>query len=72
MIRYLLPALLLSALPAYAQDAPVPARVGAAKMTLPTWSAQVNGDAMSTLIDASKKYGVLKGDVDADTFVNLG
>ena len=44
----------------------------AAKMALPTWGAEVNGDAMTTLIEASKKYGVLKGDVDADTFVNLG
>jgi NitT/TauT family transport system substrate-binding protein len=42
------------------------------KMALPTWSAEVNADAMSTLVEASKKYGVLKGDVDVDTFVNLG
>jgi putative membrane-bound dehydrogenase-like protein len=36
MRQCLLPALLITALPAYAQDAPVPARVAAAKMTLPT------------------------------------
>ncbi|MDA0182914.1 ABC transporter substrate-binding protein [Solirubrobacter phytolaccae] len=42
------------------------------KMALPTWSAEVNGDAMATLVEASKKYGVLKGDVDVDRFVNLG
>ena len=28
--------------------------------------------AMNTLVELSKKYGVLKGDVDADPFVNLG
>jgi NitT/TauT family transport system substrate-binding protein len=44
----------------------------AGKMALPTWSSTVNGDAMSSLIDLSKKYGVLKGDVDTGTFVNLG
>jgi len=27
---------------------------------------------MSSLVDLSKKYGVLKGDVDVGTFVNLG
>jgi len=44
----------------------------AAKMALPTWGAEVNADAMDTLIEASKKYGVLKGDVDPDPFVNFG
>jgi NitT/TauT family transport system substrate-binding protein len=43
----------------------------AEKMTLPKWSAEVNADAMNTLVELSKKYGVLKGDVDVDTFVNL-
>jgi NitT/TauT family transport system substrate-binding protein len=42
------------------------------KMALPTWSADVNGEAMSSLVDLSKKYGVLKGDVDVDSFVELG
>ena len=41
-------------------------------MALPTWSSEVNDDAMGTLVELSKKYGVLKGDVDVDTFVNLG
>jgi NitT/TauT family transport system substrate-binding protein len=44
----------------------------AAKMTLPTWSADVNESAMNTLVELSKKYGVVKGDVDVDAFVNLG
>jgi NitT/TauT family transport system substrate-binding protein len=43
----------------------------AQKMTLPTWSAQVNEEAMRTLVDLSKKYGVLKGDVDIEPFVNF-
>jgi NitT/TauT family transport system substrate-binding protein len=47
-------------------------QAAAAKMMLPTWSAKVNGGAMSSLVDASKKYGVLTGSVDTDTFVNLG
>jgi NitT/TauT family transport system substrate-binding protein len=44
----------------------------AKKMTLPTWSPEVNAEAMDTLVELSKKYGVLKGDVDVDTFVNFG
>jgi NitT/TauT family transport system substrate-binding protein len=44
----------------------------AEKMALPTWSSQVNGDAMTTLVELSKKYGVLKGDVDTAPFVNFG
>jgi NitT/TauT family transport system substrate-binding protein len=44
----------------------------AEKMVLPTWGSTVNGDAMNTLVEASKKYGVLKGDVDVSTFVELG
>jgi NitT/TauT family transport system substrate-binding protein len=47
-------------------------QAAADKMSLPTWSSKVNGGAMGTLVDLSKKYGVLKGDVDVDTFVNLG
>jgi NitT/TauT family transport system substrate-binding protein len=44
----------------------------AAKMTLPAWTTEVNGDAMKTLVELSKKYGVLKGDVDVQAFVDLG
>jgi len=42
------------------------------KMALPTWSSTVDEAAMQTLVDLSKKYGVLKGDVDIDPFVNFG
>ena len=41
-------------------------QAAADKMALPTWSSEVNGDAMGTLVELSKKYGVLKGDVDVD------
>jgi NitT/TauT family transport system substrate-binding protein len=41
-------------------------------MTLPTWTTEVNADAMETLVELSQKYGVLEGDVDVDAFVNLG
>ena len=47
-------------------------QAAADKMALPTWSAEVNGDAMSSLVELSKKYGVLKGDVDIDSYVELG
>ena len=47
-------------------------QAAADKMALPTWSSTVNDTAMSSLVDLSKKYGVLKGDVDVGTFVNLG
>jgi NitT/TauT family transport system substrate-binding protein len=47
-------------------------QAAAEKMALPTWSSKVNDTAMSSLVDLSKKYGVLKGDVDVDTFVDLG
>ena len=43
----------------------------AEKMALPTWSTEVDGEAMNTLVELSKKYGVLKGDVDVDAFVEL-
>jgi len=42
------------------------------KMSLPTWSSKVNDGAMSTLVDLSKKYSVLKGDVDVQPFINFG
>ena len=42
------------------------------KMTLPTWKTEVNAEAMNTLVELSKKYGVLTGDVDVDKFVNFG
>ncbi len=41
------------------------------KMALPTWGAEVDEQAMSTLVELSKKYGILKGDVDIDPFVNF-
>ena len=41
-------------------------------MTLPAWSTEVNAEAMSTLVELSEKYGVLEGDVDVQTFVDLG
>ena len=44
----------------------------AEKMSLPTWNSEVNADAMGTLVELSKKYGVLKGDVDTEPFVNFG
>ena len=47
-------------------------QAAADKMALPTWSSKVNDTAMGSLIDLSKKYGVLKGDVDVDAFVDLG
>jgi NitT/TauT family transport system substrate-binding protein len=43
----------------------------AEKMTLPAWSTEVDAEAMNTLVELSKKYGVLKGDVDVDAFVNF-
>jgi len=47
-------------------------QTAAAKMTLPTWSSTVNGTAMTSLVDLSKKYGVLNGNVDVNGFVDLG
>jgi NitT/TauT family transport system substrate-binding protein len=47
-------------------------QAAADKMALPTWSSDVNSGAMSMLVDLSKKYGVLKGDVDVDGFVDFG
>ena len=47
-------------------------QAAADKMALPTWSSTVDEQAMQTLVDLSKKYGVLKGDVDIDPFVNFG
>ena len=44
----------------------------AEKMTLPAWSTEVDAEAMNTLVELSKKYGVIKGDVDVDAFVNFG
>ena len=44
----------------------------AEKMTLPAWSTDVDAEAMNTLVELSKKYGVIKGDVDVDAFVNFG
>jgi NitT/TauT family transport system substrate-binding protein len=44
----------------------------AEKMALPAWGSQVDEQAMATLVDLSKKYGVLKGDLDVDPFVNFG
>jgi NitT/TauT family transport system substrate-binding protein len=44
----------------------------AAKMMLPQWSTTVDSAAMQKMVDLSVKYGVLKGDVDIDPFVNFG
>jgi NitT/TauT family transport system substrate-binding protein len=41
------------------------------KMALPTWGADVDEQAMATLVELSKKYGILKEDVDIDPFVNF-
>ena len=43
----------------------------AEKMTLPTWSSEVNADGMKTLADLSVKYGILKDDIDLDPFINF-
>src|SRR3954471_22736523 len=47
-------------------------KAAAEKMTLPKWTTTVDANAMNTLVDLSKKYGVLTGDVNVDTFVNFG
>ena len=47
-------------------------QAAADKMALPTWSSEVNAEALASLVEASKKYGVLKGEVDTGPFVNLG
>jgi NitT/TauT family transport system substrate-binding protein len=44
----------------------------AEKMTLPKWDTQVNADAMAKQVELSKKYGVLTGDVDVQSFTDLG
>jgi NitT/TauT family transport system substrate-binding protein len=44
----------------------------AAKMALPKWSTEVNADAMNKQVELSKKYGVLTGDVDVQSFTDLG
>jgi hypothetical protein len=38
----------------------------AQKMTLTQWSTTVDAAAMNRLVELSKKYGVLKGDVDVN------
>lgn len=44
----------------------------AKKMTLPKWSTTVNAEAMNKQVELSKKYGVLSGDVDVQSFTDLG
>jgi NitT/TauT family transport system substrate-binding protein len=44
----------------------------AQNMALPAWTTEVDAAGMATLVELSKKYGVLTEDVDVDTFVNLG
>jgi NitT/TauT family transport system substrate-binding protein len=47
-------------------------KAAAAKMTLPKWSTEVNAEAMNKQVELSKQYGVLTGDVDVQSFTDLG
>jgi NitT/TauT family transport system substrate-binding protein len=62
------PAAVRKIIPTYTKT---PASV-AKKMALPKWSTTVDEAAMKQLVTLSKKYGVLKGNVDVNAFVNFG